>query len=299
MSAADFRQIAHRGKEGRTDRLFRAAVSAFSSLTRPTRREALQLEQLALPLFDSVSVPARRFAAAALSDSPHAPHGLVRLLCDQPVDVAAPLLIRSPVLSPGDLIDLIARHGREHARVIGHRAELDERVAQMVERRLTPETARHAAPVNEKAASPELESTRRSLRSIMAGASQRLHDGPAQTATDIYERLRETVLSGRSTVFHTTLADALGIDFRSAATIASARDFPELVAAMRYLGLTEEQAFLLVCAAAPKRFPDKASIAGFVEAFRRCDPASAAAIIGKARIRDGEDNVIAMKRRKT
>ena len=46
MSSSDFRQIAISGETERADRLFRAAVSAFCSLTRPSRREIEQLERL-------------------------------------------------------------------------------------------------------------------------------------------------------------------------------------------------------------------------------------------------------------
>ncbi|TIP36884.1 MAG: hypothetical protein E5X69_22055, partial [Mesorhizobium sp.] len=56
MSSSDFRQIAIRTEAGKAERLFRAAVSAFCSLTRPSRREIAQLEDLTLPLFDEVSV---------------------------------------------------------------------------------------------------------------------------------------------------------------------------------------------------------------------------------------------------
>ncbi|RVB60875.1 hypothetical protein EN895_24475, partial [Mesorhizobium sp. M7A.F.Ca.CA.002.03.2.1] len=52
VSSSDFRQIAVRKDSGKAERLFRAAVSAFCSLTRPSRREIGQLEDLTLPLFN-------------------------------------------------------------------------------------------------------------------------------------------------------------------------------------------------------------------------------------------------------
>ena len=48
MSSSDFRQIAVRADHGKAERLFRAAVTAFCSLTRPSRREIAQLEDLTL-----------------------------------------------------------------------------------------------------------------------------------------------------------------------------------------------------------------------------------------------------------
>ena len=82
-----------KGEAGKADRLFRAATSAFCSLTRPSRRDIVQLEDLALPLFNLVSVEARRYMAAALSDCQSPPPALVRRLCDETIDIAAPLLI--------------------------------------------------------------------------------------------------------------------------------------------------------------------------------------------------------------
>ena len=111
MSSSDFRQITIKGETLKAERLFRAAVSAFCSLTRPSRREIAQLEDLTLPLFDFVSVESRRYVAAALSECQYAPATLVRRLADETVDIAAPLLIRSNALSDIDLIALIGRHG--------------------------------------------------------------------------------------------------------------------------------------------------------------------------------------------
>ena len=111
LSSSDFRQITIKGETLKAERLFRAAVSAFCSLTRPSRREIAQLEDLTLPLFDFVSVESRRYVAAALSECQYAPAMLVRRLADETVDIAAPLLIRSNALSDIDLIALIGRHG--------------------------------------------------------------------------------------------------------------------------------------------------------------------------------------------
>ena len=62
---SDFRQIATPNEAGKSEKLFRAAISAFCSITRPTRREVAQLEDLVLPLFDSVSADSRRYVARA------------------------------------------------------------------------------------------------------------------------------------------------------------------------------------------------------------------------------------------
>ena len=131
VSSFDFRQITVKGEALKAERLFRAAVSAFCSLTRPSRRDQAQLEDLTLPLFHLVSVEARRYVAAALCECPSAPATLVKRLCNETVDIAAPLLIRSGALSDFDLIALIGRHGAGHARAIARRSNLNPAIASL------------------------------------------------------------------------------------------------------------------------------------------------------------------------
>src|SRR5690606_156691 len=101
-------------------------------MARPTRRETAQLDDLAVPLLASVSEETLRFAAATLSDSPYAPPTLVRRLCDMPVEICAPLLMRSPILTGIDLVALIGRHGLPHARAIAARQGLDSRIVRLI-----------------------------------------------------------------------------------------------------------------------------------------------------------------------
>ena len=58
----------------------------------------------------------------------------MRRLADEPVDIAAPLLLRSNALTDIDLIALIGRHGIGHARVIARRPDLNPTIAQLVGR---------------------------------------------------------------------------------------------------------------------------------------------------------------------
>lgn len=132
MSSSDFRQIAARTTAGRAERLFRAAISAFCSLTRPSRRELAQLDDLVLPLFDEVSAEGLRFAAAALCECEYAPPGIVKRLAGSPVEIAAPLLVRSRALDDVDLITLIGRHGMGHARAIARRSNLNPAIASLI-----------------------------------------------------------------------------------------------------------------------------------------------------------------------
>lgn len=286
MSASDFRQIAIRAESGKAERLFRAAVSAFCSLTRPSRREIAQLEDLTLPLFANVSVESRRYVAAALSECEYAPTALVRRLCEEPVDIAAPLLIRSRALSNIDLIALIGRHGLPHARAIARRKDLNPTIAHLIKAlekptlvsvrqpeiaKTAPESAEVVVPGPERQQEPgaAAENARRRLRSMMHADAE---SGGATinpfTGAETYVKLRETALTGNAAFFQTALADALEIDFSTARSLTATQNYTSLLAALRALDLSEDKAFLITVAVYPTEFPHPQAIRIFLDRYR-------------------------------
>ncbi len=307
MPSSDFRQIAERSLPARTDRLFRAAVSAYCALPRPSRRETLQLEDLVLPLFASVSAESRRYVAAVLSELPNPPATLVRRLCEEPVDVAAPLLIRSPALSDIDLLAIISRHGLSHARAIARRKVLNPAIASLVRALDRPARAEDAPPPPsepaevdipeekqipamadpelppepiEEPASSHAEAVRNRLRAMMLPAGDRGPRGMAPEEEQLprpaaYGRLRATALTGNPAFFQTALADALGIGFRQAKAIATASTYTDLVLALRALEIDTEGALLVVLAVYPSMFGHAESVRLFVERYELCHPEKA------------------------
>ncbi len=272
MSASDFRQIAIKGEARKAERLFRAAVSAFCSLTRPSRREIAQLEDLALPLFDMVPVESRRYVAAALSECESAPKALIDRLCAEPVDIAAPLLVRSKALTDIDLIALIGRHGLPHARAIARRPGLNQTIAHLIralERRSpanlvsAPEPAGKAA-VDEDEVLANPDNVRRRLRSMMLPAR---NDGGHDTA----EKLSAAALTGNPAFFQAAIANALDMDAASARSIADTSSHAALLSALRSLDLAEERAFLIAAAVFPGHFGHAEAIRLFLERYRALD----------------------------
>ena len=290
VSSSDFRQIAVRKDSGKAERLFRAAVSAFCSLTRPSRREIGQLEDLTLPLFDDVSVESRRYVAAALSECEYAPAGLVRRLCEEPVDIAAPLLIRSRAVSDIDLIALIGRHGLPHARAIARRKDLNPTIADLIRVLERPTLVRvrqpdakaiaadKAAPISIEAAAQvptseqapgiAAENARRRLRSMMRTGDEAAPTTDPFTGADTYVKLRETALTGNAAFFQTALADALDIDFSVARSLTANQNYASLLAALRSLDLSEDRAFLITVAVYPTQFPHPQAIRAFLDRYR-------------------------------
>jgi len=284
VSSTDFRQLLTASEKERAERLFRAAVTAFCSLIRPSRRDIDQLEELALSLFDMVSADAKRFIAAALSESPYAPQALVLRLANEHVDIAAPILVRSAALSDFDLMTLISRHGAPHARAIAQRAALSPSVRRFADdnlaaRKEMPEMPLHVATHRPPTASeepPTAEETRRKLRAMMrpAGSRARFENRSGKIFDENagfhhYERLRSTALTGVPVFFQTALADALDIEFGRARSLTETGSYYYLMVALKALGLDEAQAFLLTAAAFPSHFTHPETIRLFLERYRQ------------------------------
>lgn len=266
MSRSGFSASSSSLRAAKADRLLRAAVTAFCENARPSRREAIQFDDLCVPLLGSASDETLRFVAAALSETPHAPAALVRRLADMPVEISAPLLMRSPVLTPIDLLALIARHGLAHARAIATRADLDSRILMLI---------RSIGVAAENPVPRTAEEARHSLRAMMRPAG----DAPVREEEEksaapcirwegepsLYRKLRSTVLIGAPVLFHTALAGALGIEPAQARAIAEDRDPARLMLALRALALSAEEAFLILQCLRPVR--DHRGVAAFVEAW--------------------------------
>ncbi|MDQ6436861.1 hypothetical protein RB623_22660 [Mesorhizobium sp. LHD-90] len=287
MSASDFRDIVVKGDAGKAERLFRAAVSAFCSITRPSRREVAQLEDLTLPLFDQVSAEARRYVAAALSECEIAPAGLVARLADERIDVAAPLLMRSAHLRDVDLIALIGKHGIAHARVIARRPSLNPTIAQLVRAleasiSVVPRIVRAAEPAPKPAQPGTLplqdsghaaEEVRDRLREMMRSDLRSAYSLETRVSGDnsVFPKLRDTAFTGNDTFFQTALADALGMNLAAARAITEASSYSSLLAALRALDLSEEQAFMIAAAVFPGQFAHAEAIRMFAVRYRALD----------------------------
>jgi uncharacterized protein (DUF2336 family) len=265
VSSSEFRHIVTRAESGKPERLFRAAISAFCSLPRPSRREIAQLDDLTMPLFDAVSAEALRFAAAALSECEHAPPLLVKRLSESPIETAAPLLVRSRAISEIDLIALIGRHGLPHARAIGRRANLNPVIAALIRalERQTVATEQEAAPASTRQSGSALEDTRQKLRAMM------IKDQANEPDSDPYFRLRDTALISDPAHFHAALSVALGIGTDIARGLTEEASHASLATALKALGLSEDKAFLITAATFPGQFSDPAAISQFLENYRR------------------------------
>uniref|UniRef100_Q11JZ5 DUF2336 domain-containing protein n=1 Tax=Chelativorans sp. (strain BNC1) TaxID=266779 RepID=Q11JZ5_CHESB len=279
MSVADFRDIALERGPRHGERVFRAAVSAFSSLLHPTREDAARLDDLALGLYDSVPSEARRFAAAALSDCDPAPRHLVARLADESADIAAPILIRSKALRDIDLIGLIARRGIPHARAIARREGLHPTVAALIRAllsRVEPETTAALEMHDQESA---MEAVRNQLLGLMDEAripEEEPRPSPSpHAATEVYPALREAVLCGEMRRLAEQLAAALELRIARARTLVSGVTYSDLLPALKALELSTEQALLLVLAAYPAQVTGPPAIRLFCVRYEALTPEAA------------------------
>jgi Uncharacterized protein conserved in bacteria len=253
---ADFREIEFEDGPRRCEGLFRAAIAEFSEKPRPSREEIAQIDDLALGLYDSVSREARHYAATVLSRSKDVPPGLFQRLCNEPVDISAPLLVNSPLLTTIDLLRLISRHGLSHARIIVRRRNVDPVIVNLV-RLLNAKAESEAASRREVAASPLLEQVRDRLRALASGSTQQEPEPEAEEApqapSGLYMDLLRAALSSNADAFPRALAGALDLTVVRARRICSAITYSDLIACLKYLHLRPEEAFLLTAAYYPSQ----------------------------------------------
>ncbi len=87
-------------------------------------------------------------------------------------------------------------------------------------------------------------------------------------AGSVYSRLRDTALTGNPAFFHTALADSLEIDFATLRRMVGTSSYTGLLAAMRVLDLSDEQAFLVAAATYPSQFSRPEAIRLFLSRYR-------------------------------
>ncbi len=98
-------------RESATHRQFDAVLQSLASQTAQGAREEL----------------AKRFA-----DAPLAPKGLILQLAKDAIEVAAPILSNSGVLSEDDLVTIVHESGQAHIRAIAERAAVPERLSHAI-----------------------------------------------------------------------------------------------------------------------------------------------------------------------
>ena len=123
-------ELARANERKRDAALLKATTELFVLDVIHDRDEIRRYEELATHFLPKVSPDDRRFVAELLAKCADAPQSVVRTLARDAIDIADPVLRRSSVLAPIDLLATIAVTGAEHHRLIASRPSLSTEVAQ-------------------------------------------------------------------------------------------------------------------------------------------------------------------------
>jgi len=293
---ADFRDIAFEDGPRKCEGLFRASIAAFANIPRPSRNEIAQIDDLALGLYDSVSREAKHYAATVLSKCADVPPELLKRLCDESVDVSAPLLISSKALRTVDLLRLISRQGLSHARVIVRRKNVDPVIINLV--RLLNARAESEIAERQSAkriADPVLDQVRDQLRTLMKPSEPTAPEAPPAKPHDNhgnpYPALRDAALASDPDAFPTALAKALTVSEFRARRICGAITYSDLLMCLKHLKLSEEQAFLLTATLYSSQVFYGPAIRLFLDRFAATKPDEAEQHLADWRSQDAAANV--------
>ena len=124
LSVADVHELRSNPSVGARAALAAKFGRQYDSLveaeTRPLAEAVLQL------LVKDLEKSVRQTLAETLAASPHLPHEVATRLARDDIDVARPVLERSPVLSDEDLVEIVRTHTMQYALAVAGREHLSE-----------------------------------------------------------------------------------------------------------------------------------------------------------------------------
>lgn len=117
------------------EEIFLAVASLYrvqGSYLNPRERDLMR--EILRRLAKDVEMAIRIALAERLADDPSAPHDLILLLADDRIEVARPLLLRSPILTEADVLRIIAEAGEAHHEAVAARAHIGEPITEALSR---------------------------------------------------------------------------------------------------------------------------------------------------------------------
>ena len=104
----------------------------FASAATSSARDIALFDDVLLSLAREMEVEVRTDLADRMAQSQHAPAGLVNYFSRDEISVAAPILAQSPVLTPEDLLAIVASEGQDHLRAVCQRKDLSENLSGLI-----------------------------------------------------------------------------------------------------------------------------------------------------------------------
>lgn len=107
-------------------------VTALCNATPPGTEASPVLSDIFLTLARQAERDIRASLAASLADAEWAPSAVLKLLAQDEIDIARPIIARSPLLLDGDLIQILIETTLEHQIEVARRPHLSGRVADAI-----------------------------------------------------------------------------------------------------------------------------------------------------------------------
>ncbi len=113
------------------EEIFLAVASLYRVQgTHLNARERDLMREILRRLAGDVEMAIRIALAERLADDASAPHDLILLLADDKIEIARPLILRSPLLTEADVLQMIAEYGEAHHVAIASRSNIGEPVSE-------------------------------------------------------------------------------------------------------------------------------------------------------------------------
>lgn len=276
-----------RADGSKADDLLGAAIAAFASITRPGRQDIHQLEDLAFPLLESATLRGKRQAAHAIAQIKDAPRRLVLSLANEPVEISAPVLLRSPVLRSEDLVEIIGKNGLAHARAIARR-QSDDSLLKNVLRGFSDPAIDRLLALQENLAGLETD------KSVTSETAHEKADESLASESSFFstsalsgpDHLIDTALLIDDQIFRTALADSLDVSFDRADRIIGKWPESHLPIALRALGMSASECFMIMSAVLGPVAADRESLREFIQIYRSIDQVKAVTLVRRWKAND-------------
>ena len=118
---AGFEDLGHRDGVDMRPTLLRVLTDLYLQRPTHTPEDERYYTELALRLIEATDVPERAALAARLAPLPSAPRAVIERLARDAIEVARPILERSPCLTAADLAAIAEDRGGAHAEIIATR----------------------------------------------------------------------------------------------------------------------------------------------------------------------------------
>ena len=198
--------------------------------------------ELALRLLDVVDLPVRVAVAIKLSAFSGAPVAVLRRLTRDVIEVAAPVLALTPVLSHAELVAIAEAHGPHYAAAVASRAEFSALIGVKTVEAMPDvvEAGEQTTSLSELFFAADAEERRLILLNLDYAPISPAQPVAAALLKNPIRRLEQAALLRNTAEFVRVTEDALGLSHKQAARIADDRSGETIVVVAKALSMPSD-----------------------------------------------------------